>query len=320
MKRLLFFFILCLAGVTNASAQYDAQISQYFLAMGYYNPAFAGGYRELNVFGLHRQQWVGMPGAPQTSFILIDMPYALGKIHTGIGLTLHTETIGLFSNSTLGGQFAWKRDFLGGTLSVGVQIGLVSVAFDGSKVDFGDLKEQESGNDAAASQDEAIPQAEVNGMALDLNAGIYFTHRKFYMGFASSHILEPQMELEENISTYIGRAFNLTAGYNIQLKNSLLELQPSVFMKTDLQSFQMDVTARAVYNKMFSGGISWRGYEAVVMLGASFANIEVGYAYDFPTGALLKAGSGSHELTLRYKVKLNKAKTGDYRHKSVRIL
>ena len=319
MKRLLFFLILLLVRQYNTWAQYDAQFSQYFMATGYYNPGYAGTGEDLYVFGLHRQQWIGMPGAPQTSFIYIDMPYAPGKMRTGVGLTLNTETIGLFSHSTVGGQFAHKQHLLGGTLSIGLQAGLAGITFDGSKVDFGELENQETATNNA-SQDEAIPQSEVNGMAPDINAGIYYTHRKFYIGLASTHILEPQMELEENISTYIGRAYNLTGGYNIQLKNSLLELQPSVFMKTDLQSFQVDVTARAVYNKMFSGGISWRGYEAVVMLGASFANIEVGYAYDFPTGALLKASSGSHELAIRYKVKLNKAKTGNYRHKSVRIL
>jgi type IX secretion system PorP/SprF family membrane protein len=319
MKQLLFPLILLVIWPDSSQAQYDAQFSQYFLAMGYYNPAGAGTGDDLYVTGLHRQQWIGMPGAPQTTFIYLDMPYSLNRIRAGVGLSLYTETIGLFSNSAVSAQLAYKRNLLGGTLSIGLQAGLASISFDGTKVDFGDMEGQES-DSQATSPDEAIPQTEVNGMAFDISAGIYYTHRKFYAGIASTHILEPQMELEENISTYIGRAYNLTGGYNIQLKNSLLELQPSVFMKTDLQSFQVDVTARMVYNKMFSGGLSWRGYEAVVILGASFANIEVGYAYDFPTGPLLRASTGSHELTVRYKVKLNKAKTGNYRHKSVRIL
>ena len=31
---------------------------------------------------------------------------------------------------------------------------------------------------------------------------------------------------------------------NIQLKNPLIELQPSVFLLTDMQSFHADITAR----------------------------------------------------------------------------
>ncbi|MDR1557368.1 MAG: type IX secretion system membrane protein PorP/SprF [Tannerellaceae bacterium] len=315
MKRLFFSFLTFMALAATARAQEDAQFSQYFMAMGYYNPGYAGTGGDLNIFGLQRMQWVGMPGAPTISFINVDMPLRIGRTNTGVGVTLFTESIGLFRNSRISGQFAYKRSLFGGTLSIGVQAGLASVAFDGTKADFA-----EGESDYHENEDEAIPRTEVNGMALDINAGLYYTHKKFYLGIASSHILEPELELEENISTYIGRTYNLTGGYNIQLKNPLFELQPSVLMKTDLQSFQVDVTARVVYNKMFNGGLSWRGYEAVVLLGASFSNVEVGYAYDFPTGALLKASSGSHELVIRYKIKLDKTKTGNYRHKSVRIL
>ncbi|MDR1918716.1 MAG: type IX secretion system membrane protein PorP/SprF [Tannerellaceae bacterium] len=314
MKRLFFILIAWMALAVHAGAQYDAQFSHYMMAMGYYNPAFAGTNGDLSILGLHRQQWVGMPGAPQTTFFNVDMPFALGKTQTGVGATLFTETIGLFSNSHVAVQLAYKRQLFGGTLSLGAQIGLASITFDGTKVEIPE------DNDYHQTEDEAIPRSEVNGMALDLNAGIYYTHKKFYLGLASTHLWEPQLELDENISTYIPRAYNLTGGYNIQLKNPLFEVQPSVFLKTDLQSFQTDVTVRVVYNKMFSGGLSWRGYEAIVMLGAAFENVEVGYAYDFPTGPLLKASSGSHEVMLRYKIKLNKGKTGNYRHKSVRIL
>jgi type IX secretion system PorP/SprF family membrane protein len=315
MKRLFLSLVALMSLASSVRAQYDAQFSQYFMAMGYYNPGYAGTSGDLNVFGLHRRQWIGMPGAPQTSFISIDMPLLIEKVNMGLGITLFTETIGLFNNSHVSGQFAGKQDLYGGTLSLGAQIGLASISFDGTKAIFGD------GESVYHNQeDDAIPKTEVNGMAFDINVGLYYAHKKFYVGIAFTHLLKPQLELDENISTYIGRAYNLTGGYNIQLKNPLFELQPSVFMKTDLQSFQLDLTARVTYNKMFSGGLSWRGYEGIVMLGASFENITVGYAYDFPTGPLLKASSGSHELMIRYKLKLNNVKTGKYRHKSVRIL
>jgi type IX secretion system PorP/SprF family membrane protein len=302
------------AFVCTVEAQYDAQFSQYFAAMGYYNPGYAGSTGDLNILALHRQQWVGMPGAPKPFFVTADMPFQLGDVNIGAGFTLYTESIGLFQNSHLSVQGAYKQKLFGGTLSLGVQAGIASVSFDGSKVHLPESEEHDG-------EDEAIPQAEVNGMTLDLNAGLYYTHKKFYFGIASTHVMEPEFELDENITTFIGRAYNLTGGYNIQLKNPLFELQPSVFMKTDLQSFQVDVTGRLVYNKMFNGGLSWRMNESVIVfLGAMISNIEVGYAYDIPVSPILKASSGSHEVMLRYRIKLDKTKTGNYRHKSVRIL
>ena len=94
-----------------------------------------------------------------------------------------------------------------------------------------------------------------------------------------------------------------------------------VFFKTDMQSFQADITARLVYNKMFNGGFSWRVNESVILLlGAKFGSFHVGYAYDFPTTPILKGTSGSHELMVSYKLKLKKSKSGKNKHKSVRIL
>ncbi|GHT30555.1 membrane protein [Bacteroidia bacterium] len=297
-----------------AEAQYDAQFSQYFNVMGYYNPGYAGVTGDMNMIGMHRQQWVGMPGAPQSTFVLADRPFQIGNTTIGTGFSLFTETIGLFQNSHISGQFAYKQKLFGGTLSIGFQPSIASVSFDGSKVHIPESDEHDA-------EDEAIPTSKVDGMTFDLNAGVYFTHKKFYVGIASTHVMEPEFSLDENITTYIGRAYNLTGGYNIQLKNPLFELQPSVFLKTDLQSFQADITGRLLYDKMFSGGLSWRMNESVVVfLGAMFSNIEVGYAYDLPISPILKASSGSHEIMLRYRMKLDKPKTGNYRHKSVRIL
>lgn len=299
---------------TTARAQYDAQFSQYFMSMGYYNPAYAGSSGDLNVFALHRQQWLGIEGAPKTFYVAGDMPLRLLKQQFGVGLVVTTEKIGLFQNSHVSGQIAYKHKLFGGTLSVGLQIGIANNSFDGSGVFIpqSDYHDQE---------DEGIPTEEVNGMTMDINAGIYYTHKHFYAGMGVTHALEPEIELAENISTYIGRAFNFTGGYNIQMPNPLYEVQPSVFLKTDLQTFQADVTARLVYNKKFNGGLSWRVNESVIaLLGASFGNIQVGYAYDFPTSPILKASSGSHEIMIKYRFRLDKPKTGNYRHKSVRIL
>lgn len=314
MKRFFFMIILCFGSVGIAFGQYDAQLSQYWLAMNYYNPAVAGASENLNLLALHRQQWLGIKGAPKSFFFSADMPFTFGGSNHGIGLVGFTEKIGLFQNTHIAGQYAYKRKLFGGILSLGLQAGMVTQSFDGTKVEIPQ-------SDYHSETDDGIPKTSVEGMGIDLNAGIYYLHKKFYFGLASMHITEPEIALDENVSTYIGRSYNLTGGYNIQLANPLYEVQPSVFLKTDLQSFQADLTTRVVYNKMFNGGLTWRVNESVVLsAGAIIGNFQVGYAYDFPTSAILKASTGSHELMVRYKLKLNKTKTGKNKHKSVRIL
>ena len=217
-------------------------------------------------------------------------------------------------NTHVGAQYAYKHKLFGGVISGGLQIGLVNQSFDGSKVE---MVESEFHQET----DAAIPTEQVSGMGLDLNFGIYYNHKRFYAGFGMTHLTQPELQLDENAYTYIGRSFNLMGGYNIQLRNPLIELQPSVFLLTDMQSFHVDITARLEYNKMFNGGISYRVNESVgVMFGVKIGRFQAGYAYDFPITALGRASSGSHELCLRYAMKLNKTKTGKNRHKSVRIL
>lgn len=306
--------VLCCTCAGIVRAQYDARLSQYFMAKPYYNPAVAGATEDLNILALARLEWVGMSGAPMSFFVTSDMPLNIGKTQHGIGLAVYTESIGLFMNTHVGAQYAYKYKLFGGVISGGLQIGLVNQSFDGSKVE---MVESEFHQET----DAAIPTEQVSGMGLDMNFGIYYNHKRFYAGFGMTHLTQPELQLDENAYTYIGRSFNLMGGYNIQLRNPLIELQPSVFLLTDMQSFHADITARLEYNKMFNGGISYRVNESVgVMFGVKIGRFQAGYAYDFPITALGRASSGSHELCLRYAMKLNKTKTGKNRHKSVRIL
>ena len=286
MRRpLLFTIVLLLTCVSLTRAQYDVRLSQYFQAKPYYNPASVGATEDLNILALARMEWVGIKGAPLSFFAMADMPLTLGKTQHGVGVVLLTESIGLFQNTHVGLQYAYKQKLFGGIISGGFQIGLVNQSFDGSKVEM------------------------------------VYTHKKFYAGIGMAHLIEPELQLGENAYSYIGRTYNFMGGYNIQLPNPLFELQPSVFLLTDLQSFHTDITARLEYNKMFNGGVSYRVNESVgILFGVKIGRFQAGYAYDFPITALGQATSGSHELCVRYSLKLKKTKTGKNRHKSVRIL
>jgi type IX secretion system PorP/SprF family membrane protein len=325
-------------GFQNTKAQFDSQLSNYWAGIAYYNPAYAGQSGKLEASLLSRIQWLGMENAPRTTILTANLPYQLlGKVH-GFGATMYNDRAGLFSVSVISGQYAWKKKMFKGDFSAGIQVGYINQSFDGTKIDIPQ-------DDYHNPSDEAIPTTAVTGKSLDASAGIFFSKEKWFAGLSATHLLYPKIDLNENYIYEVPRTYYFINGYNIPLNNPLLELRPTLLVKTmetsslvlDADSLtekietntlkammhntQIDVSVRMVYNDKFWGGLSWRNGDAVVlMLGMKFKMIEAGYAYDFPISRIIKETTGSHEVFIRYSMDINLKKKGKDKHKSVRIL
>jgi len=343
-KLLLIISILFFINCFRIAAQYDAQLSNYWAAISYYNPGYAGQSGKLELTALNRQQWLGFDNAPRTMLISADMPFPfLGRTH-GLGAIVFSESLGLFKHSIMAGQYAYQKKLFKGDFSFGVQVSKVDESWFGSKVDI--TPPEEDGFHEGI--DDGIPTTDITASTLDFSAGFFYSKKQWYAGFSVTHLLEPEVKqkggstsggpnlragTEQNPETkpkekgaadallYLTRGYYLMAGYNIQLDNPLLELRPSIFVKSTIQMTQLDVSARLFYNKMFYAGLGWRyGDAGIAMLGANIKSIQAGYAYDFPISAIRKGTTGSHEIFLKYSTDLNLGKKTRKQSKSIRIL
>ncbi len=320
VKRLLFITIILVSvNCLRVTGQYDAQLSNYWAATSYYNPGYAGQSGKLEMTALNRQQWLGFDNSPRTMLISADLPFAfLGRTH-GVGVIVFSESLGLFKHSIMAGQYAYKKKLFKGDFSAGIQVSKIDESWFGSKVE---ITPPES-DDTHESTDDGIPAVDIKSSAIDFSLGLFYSRKQWHAGFSVTHILEPEMKEEEGETklVYLPRGYYLMGGYNIQFSNPLLELRPSVFVKSTIQMNQLDVSARLFYNKMFYAGLGWRyGDAGIVMLGANIKSFQVGYAYDFPISAIRKGTTGSHEVFLKYSIDLNLNKRTKNQHKSVRIL
>jgi hypothetical protein len=94
-----------------------------------------------------------------------------------------------------------------------------------------------------------------------------------------------------------------------------------MLVKSTLQTTQVDVTCRLLYNKVVWGGLNYRLGDAVsLLIGAELKGIRFGYSYDIGTSALARASGGSHELFASYMLKLDLQSKSKNKHKSIRIL
>ena len=313
--RKIFFAILFVFGVLSSlKAQYDGQFSNYWAAMSYYNPAVSGQTSNMEMTALYRLQNMGIPGSPRSFLLSGDRPIDFfGRTH-GAGIVVFNESIGLFKRNIMSGQYSYKKKIREGTLSAGLQVGMISETFDGSNAYIPE-------SDYHQQTDDGILMSEGSGTAFDFAAGVYYSHKNWYAGLSVAHILEPEIELSESAYIYPVRSYYLTGGYNIELNNPFLVLQPSVMVKSTIQMNTVDVNMRLCYNKILWAGLGWRYGDAVMItLGAKFGKIQAGYAYDVPISFMRAGTSGSHELFLKYTMQLTPGKGNKNKYKSVRIL
>ena len=303
--------------VPTLKAQVDNQYTQYYMVPGYYNPSAIGNTDYIHITLGSRAQWVGIKHAPLSFVGLADMPFKFLNKRFATGVSINQTSMGLYSGLNASAQLAYKHRLFGGTLSGGFQVGLVNEKFKGSEI-------IEIGGEEA---DDAIPKTDVSGNAIDLGAGLHYQHKYWWVGISATHLTEPSVEMkaegnEEDLYIFeAGRTYYFMAGGNIPIKNTLFELQPSVFVKTDFNLFQAEATMRVRYNKFITGGVAYRHNDAVSLVaGVEIKNFVVGYSYDYPISDISKATSGSHEVFVNYNVKLNLGEKNKNKHKSIRLM
>lgn len=317
--------VIVLATALAATAQNDAQLSQYYEVPNLYNPAAVGLTDYIRIRGAGRLQWVGIDGAPKTFLGAADSPFKLFGKRFGAGLVMQQESIGLYSSLNLNAQIAYKLRKFGGEFTGALQIGMYDQRFKGSEVYLPD------GDDYHQGADEGIPTTDLHGTALDLGAGIWFNHKRWHAGVSMTHLTSPAIKMggenggsgsDENIYEFHApRTFYFMAGCNIPLKNTLFELMPSLLAKTDFSFYSAEITARARYNKFLSFGVGYRWDDAVIAtVAAEIKNFYIGYSFDYSTSALRSASAGSHEIVVGYSLKLDLGEKNRNRHRSIRIM
>ncbi len=311
-------------GAVRASAQTDAQLSQYYEVTTFYNPGAIGDTDLLRIRGGSRLQWVGIDNAPKTFLGTADMPLKLMGKRIGVGLVAAQESQGLYSSLNIAAQVAYKFRKFGGEWSVGLQIGMYDQKFKGSEVFIPD------GDDFHQGSDEGIPMQDIHGMALDLGAGIWYRRKNIWAGISCTHLTSPVITMktdgsessdEKNFEFQANRTLYFMSGCNIPIKNTLFELMPSVLVKSDFTFTTGEINARCRYNKFLSFGVGYRYDDAVIAtVAAELKGFYLGYSYDYSTSAIAKASSGSHEIFLGYSLKLDLSDKNKNKHKSIRIM
>ena len=107
-KIIILCFVLIVTGF-NLSAQNQIQLTNYSQVLSFYNPAFCGNTKTLNITALARQQWIGYEKAPSSQILSIDS-YS-EKISGGLGLTMLNDVLGNENTVNIKVNYSYKYFF-----------------------------------------------------------------------------------------------------------------------------------------------------------------------------------------------------------------
>ena len=317
-KRLIVIFIL-LPFICKAQ---DPEFSQYYAAPLYLNPAFAGTTFDHRFMANYRNQWPTIAQGYITSAFSYD--YNLLQYNSGVGFMAVLDkagTAGLKSNQ-FNFLYSYRLHVVNKwVIASGLNFGYAFRSIDFSKLLFGDQLQFDA--DGQAPSDD--PTLYNLGMAhyFDFKAGILAYNKSFWFGFAANHLNRPNRSLVNEEST-LPIKMTVHGGVRIPLYRGSFKIEhesvfsPSFVYKRQGNFDQLDIGASFLYDPI-SFGVWYRGIpvtqnvkdnisqDAVVaILGFQFEKVEVAYSYDFTVSELGPISGGAHEISLKYKLAINR--------------
>lgn len=272
-------------------AQQDAQFTQYMYNTVAINPAYAGSRETTSVFILHRNQWLGLEGAPITNGVALNSGLLNNQI--GFGLSFSNDNIGVTTENVISADFAYNIAFNATSrLAFGLKTSANFYSLDATRLNIFQQNDPEFQN--------------LNGkISPNLGAGIYYYSDSFFTGFSIPNFLKTNYYNTNEISINKKAIhYYFIAGY-IYTINPSLKFKPSFLSKiTEGAPFQLDVNANFLINDNVTIGGSYRmGSTISGLIGFQISSSWfLGYGYDLETTKLSNFNKGSHEVFLRFEI------------------
>lgn len=220
-KLLVLVFLLT---VVDMFSQQDSQFTQYMYNTVNINPAYAGSRGVMSIFGLYRNQWVGLDGAPTTMTASLNTP--ISNSNVGIGLSVISDKIGPSDETSISADVSYSvptsETF---KLSFGLKATANLLNVDFTKLNIYDINDPRFQNNVD------------NKFSPNIGAGIYFHSDKTYFGLSVPNFLETKHFDENatinNSASFVAKErmhYYAIAGHVFDLSPSI-QFKPAVLTK-----------------------------------------------------------------------------------------
>ncbi|PKP23038.1 MAG: hypothetical protein CVU05_01285 [Bacteroidetes bacterium HGW-Bacteroidetes-21] len=284
--------LLVISALTG-KAQFFQHYSHYHMNGFIINPAYAGSRDVMSAVFLHRDQWIGFPGAPVTQTLSMHSP--LKNINSAVGINIFNDKISVSRHTGIFFDYAYRfKTGKNSRLSLGLSAG---ISFFRSAL--GEIQ-------TTTGNDQAFDGTNFKYTTPNFGFGMFYTGKRFFAGLSWPLMVKYASDLSNNIpDSLMVSPINrfLQAGYIFKL-NDDLDIKTTIMIRNYEQfEGQLDLTAGLIVYKTLLIGFAIRSKDAFTGLIEFQVNdkFRIGYAHDFVTSGLAKYTHGSNEIVLRYE-------------------
>ncbi|MEM9886322.1 MAG: PorP/SprF family type IX secretion system membrane protein [Bacteroidota bacterium] len=314
--------------VGQISAQQDPSITTYMFNALAINPAYAGSQDYLMINLLNRNQWLGWTNedskAPNTQILSLHSPL---NERVGLGFHLSNDVIGASRTTALNTSYAYRITFPFGTISAGLQAGLINWRADWSDLNLRD----------GFANDPAFNEMPETRLLPNFGVGLYFQNEFAYAGFSLPRLLPLSLTKaadRTNATLYdasLYRHFYFTAGGILPIISDDVVFKPSILFRkvggfgaSDVpvdraaSPTSIDLDASIFFLQTLWIGTSYRwslegtfgknsSHDSINFWGAFYLKngLRIGLAYDIGLTPIRRYSNGSLELMIGYDFNFN---------------
>lgn len=316
-------------------AQQEPLFSGYMLNKVINNPAFSGTGAEINACFSNRVMFAGFgEGKPVTSVLSVEGPVNILGLKSGLGLMIKSDKIGFQEQTDVEILYAYHHAFETGKLGIGLNMGFFNyhISPTWEYPNYSQYDDNGEYPQDATQGDPNIPQ-EFSDMVFGIGLGAYYETTNYYLGLSGTRLNRAKLRYTNSTgaNAEAGEVFYtfephmyLTGGYNIALPDPLFDLRPTFMLRSDLSAWQLDINSTIFYKNRYWAGLGLRSsfvsFDAItIIMGTELINgLNISYAFDVNTSAMIYNGATSHEVLVTYSFNLNTKR--NQRYKSVRYL
>ena len=306
-KIYLITFLISVFLWNTISAQQEEMVTQFMYNKLSLNPAYAGNDDFTTASILIRDQWNGIPKAPKTQILGVNLPMFGDKY--GLGFNLKHNEVGIFSNTSLHVSYAYKI-----RLSDEAMFSLgVDASGRNRKADFTDPALVAS---QGIENDPSIPKTNQSHNLFNLGSGVYLNGKRFFVGASVPKLIKNNLDFDNNakVSSEVRHLF-MMGGVDYPINKQVLLKTQTLIKLAENSPFDAELNVTTVLDDKYSGGITYRfgggdgdvAESIDVIFGFNVTEqITALFSIDFTLSKLRTFDNGSLELGFAYAFKKKK--------------